>query len=200
MQLDCPAIICALRLHGEHGVIARALTPQAGLVVGYVRGGRSRTARPVLIAGNKVTLSLRARHADQLASMTAELLESRAPLMAEALAAAAIEWVTALAAATLPEDQPCPDIYEALDGLLAAIAAAPSARRWAGALVLFERALMQALGYGGTIPDLAEDWPSVMAGLNANAAALARHLLGDRRRDILAARERLVDRLKRAVA
>jgi DNA repair protein RecO (recombination protein O) len=154
----------------------------------------------VLIAGNKVTLSLRARHAEQLASMTVELLESRAPLMAEALAAAAIEWVTALAAATLPEDQPCPDIYEALDGLLAAIAAAPSARRWAGALILFERALMQALGYGGTIPDLAEDWPSVMAGLNANAAALARHLLGDRRRDILAARERLVDRLKRAVA
>src|SRR3546814_1061951 len=40
-QIVTPAIICAVRHHGEHGVIARLMTPDNGLMAGYVRGGRS---------------------------------------------------------------------------------------------------------------------------------------------------------------
>jgi len=52
-------IVCALRAHGEHGAVARLLTPDHGLVAGYVRGGRSRALRPVLLPGNAVKAGCR---------------------------------------------------------------------------------------------------------------------------------------------
>lgn len=200
MQQDHQAIICALRAHGEHGVIARVLTREAGLIAGYVRGGRSRMLRPVLMPGNQVAVSLRGRTTGQLPGMAVELVGSRAGLMTDPLAAAGMDWACALVATTLPEDLPYGEVYDALEGLLGAMEAAPSARRWAGAMLLFERLLMRALGYGGEAGALADDWPQVLAGLNANGARLARHLLNERQRDVLSARERMVDRFKRAVA
>ncbi|NBR31235.1 MAG: DNA repair protein RecO [Sphingomonadaceae bacterium] len=200
MQHRSLALLCSVRSHGEHGVVARILTPDKGLVAGYVRAGRSRALRPVLVPGNKITAERRQRHPDQLASLDVELVDSRAPLMTEPLAAVGIDWTCALVASCLPEEEPFPHVYDAMDGLLGAIAAAPSARRWAGAMANFERLLMQSLGYGGTLPLVGEDWPSVIAGLTANGAQLSRHLLTDRRRDILPARERMMDRFKRAVA
>jgi DNA repair protein RecO (recombination protein O) len=62
-----------MRAHGEHGAVVRALTPDNGLMAGYVRGGRSRTMRPVLIPGNRVQAEFRARTAEQLASLSVEL-------------------------------------------------------------------------------------------------------------------------------
>lgn len=62
-QLVTPAILCSVRAHGEHGAVVRALTPDNGLVTGYVRGGRSRTMRPVLVPGNRVQAEYRARTA-----------------------------------------------------------------------------------------------------------------------------------------
>src|SRR3546814_1518990 len=84
--------------------------------------------------GNLVALELRARTEEQLGGATVELLESRAPLLAEPLAAAAIDWVTSLTAATLPENQPYPALYSALSAVLDAIGVASSARQWALAL------------------------------------------------------------------
>lgn len=137
-----------MRAHGEHGAILRALTHEAGLVAGYVRGGRSTRLRPILMPGNLVALELRARTDEQLASATAELLASRAPLLAEPLAAAAIDWVTSLTAATLPENQPYPALYAALSAVLDAIGVASSARQWAAALARYELLLLADLGFG----------------------------------------------------
>jgi DNA repair protein RecO (recombination protein O) len=81
-----------------------------------------------------------------------------------------------------------------------AVDAAPSARRWAGAVIGFERLMLFALGYGGVSVLHAEDWPTVLAGLNENETRLGRHLLSDRRAALLPARDRMVERLKRAVA
>lgn len=181
-------------------MIVRVLTRDHGLVAGYVRGGRSRALRPVLIPGNIVMASWRTRGTGQLAAMSLELVETRAPLIADPLAAAGLDWLSALIAATLPEEQPHPEIFDALEGVFAAITAAPSARRWAGAIVLFEQLVMQALGYGGVHSERMTDWPSVLAGLSANGQQLTRTLLTDRQRDILPARDRLIDRFKRAVA
>ncbi|WP_194953006.1 DNA repair protein RecO [Sphingopyxis solisilvae] len=147
-RLTAPAIICSVRAHGEHGAILRALTEEAGLVAGYVRGGRSTRLRPILIAGNLVALELRARTDEQLASATAELLSSRAPLLAEPLAAAAINWVTSVTATILPESQPYPALYAALSGLLDAVGVASSARQWAAALARYELLLLAELGFG----------------------------------------------------
>ena len=146
--IDTPAIICALRAHGEHGVIARLMTSDHGMIAGYVRGGRSRRMRPVLIPGNVVKAQLNARTPEQLGALTAELVTSRAPLMREPLAAAAMDWGCLLTAHTLPEGQSYPQLYSALDGVLQAVEMAPAARGWAAAMVRFELLVLQVLGFG----------------------------------------------------
>ena len=243
MHLRCDAIILSIRAHGEHGAVVRALTCDDGVRAGYVRGGRSRRLRPVLQPANTVVAEWRARTDEQLASLTVEPLASRAQLHREPLAAAALEWATALTAASLPEAQAYPRLYDALDGVLGAIEAAPSARGWAAALVRYELLLLAELGFGldlercvvtGATDDLAwvspksggavaraagephaarlfvlpaflrgrveAEWNALFEGFRITGYFLARDVLVDRRADTLAARARLVDRLKRAVA
>lgn len=193
-------IVCAARPHGEHGVIARLFTRDHGLIAGYVRGGKSRTLRPVLIPTNIVNAELRARTPDQLGGMSVELVQSRGQLMGEPLAAAALEWSAALTAYSLPEEYPYPHLYQSLDALCSAIEAAPSARGWSGALAAYEALLLKTLGYGGSADGIPVNWPDTFAMLNSNGAQLGRHLFQGRGSDILVARERLMERLKRAVA
>ncbi len=194
MHIRAEAIVCAVRTHGEAGAVVRILTHDYGLLAGYVRGGRSRRLRPVLMPGNRVVAELRARVETQLPALTVELAESRAQLFAEPLPAAAIEWVTALAATVLPEGQPYPAVHDALEGMIAAVTLSPSARAWAGPLVLFERGLLMALGYGAE-----DDGTGLFAALNSNRARLEADLLTGRAAQVLDARERLVARLKRAL-
>jgi len=178
MHIAAEAIVCAVLTHGEHGAVARLLTPRDGLQPGYVRGGRSRRLRPVLLAGNVVAAEFRARTDAQLAALTVELVHSRAALHGEPLAAAAIDWVTALTAATLPEAQPYPALHSALEGVLGAIEAAPAARGWAAALVRYELLLLAELGFGldlsscvatGAIDDLAYVSPKSGAAVSRGA-------------------------------
>lgn len=241
MHLDTSAIVVAVRHHGEHGAIVRALTPADGVQAGYVRGGRSRRLRPVLIPGNIVAARYRARTDTQLPQLSVELTRSRATLLGEPLSAAAIEWVCALAATALPEGQAYPAIHSALDGVLTAVDSAPSARGWAAALVRYELLLLAELGFGlaldrcvvtDSTSDLvavsprsgaavsataaegyrdrllalppflasggAADWPDILAGLAITGHFLARDILTERRANGLDARERLVDRLRKA--
>lgn len=148
MRFTTPAIILSLRPHGEHGAVVRLMTPEHGLQVAYVGGARGRRLRPVLMAGNQVEAAFSARTDSQLPQATAELLHSRGPLLAEPLPAAAIDWAVALTATVLPEGQPYPRLYAALEGLLAAIEAAPAASGWGAALVRYELLLLAELGFG----------------------------------------------------
>jgi DNA repair protein RecO (recombination protein O) len=148
MNINTPAIVCALRNHAEHGAVVRLMTPKDGLQAAYVRGARGRRMRPVLVPGNLVQVRLRSRTEEQLAHAEIELTHSRAPLLSEPLPAAAIEWVTALTATALPEAQPYERLYDALDALLALIEAAPSALGWAGSMVRYELLLLAELGFG----------------------------------------------------
>ena len=129
-----------------------------------------------------------------------------------------------------------------MDGVLAAVTAAPAARGWAVALVRYELLLLTELGFGldltacvagGGNDDLAYvsprsggavsrsegeayrdrllllpaflieggtgEWDDILAGFRLTGHFLERDLLQGRAADLLAARERLVDRLKRAV-
>ena len=148
MNIDTPAIVCALRTHAEHGAVVRLMTPDDGLQAAYVRGARGRRMRPVVVPGNQVQARLRSRTEEQLAHAELELVHSRAPLLSEPLPAAAIDWVTALTATALPEAQPYPRLYAALDALLALIEAAPSALGWASLLVRYELLVLAELGFG----------------------------------------------------
>ena len=234
------ALVCAVRHHGEHGAIARLLTPDHGLLAGYVRGGRSRAMRPVLLPGNAVKAEFRARTDEQLAGLAVELDHSRAPLLSEPLPAAAIDWACALTASALAEGTPHPVLYQSLEGVLGAVEAAPAARGWAAALVRYELLLLAELGFGldlsrcaatGGGEDLAfvsprsaaavsragamgyesrllplpsfllqggtGDWRAILDGLRLTGFFLERSILTDWRAEVLAARERLVERLGR---
>jgi DNA repair protein RecO (recombination protein O) len=241
MRTDTPAIVCALRNHGEHGAIVRLMTPDQGLVAAYVRGARGRRMRPVLIAGNVVQARLSARTESQLPQAAIELVHSRGPLLSEPLPAAGIDWATVLTATALPEGQPYSPLYQALEGLLDAIEAAPSAAGWGAALVRYELLLLAELGFGldldrcavnGSNDDLVAvspksgravsaaeaepyasrllplphfvreggtaSWPEIAQGLDLTGHFLLRDVLTDRLRPIAEARERLVERLRRA--
>lgn len=180
MHLRAEAIVLAVRAHGEHGAVVRALTRNDGVQPGYVRGGRSRQMRPVLQPANAIAGEWRARTGEQLAALTIEPLHSRAALHGEPLPAAALAWVTALTAAALPEAQPYPRLYDALGGVLDAIEAAPSARGWAGALARYELLLLAELGFGldlgtcvvtGGVDDLAFVSPRSGAAVSRGAAS-----------------------------
>lgn len=241
MRSETQAIVCALRTHGEHGAVVRLMTPEQGLVAGYVRGGRGRRMRPVLIAGNTVQANLSARTETQLPQAAVELIHSRGSLISEPLPAAAIEWATVLTATALPEGQPYPRLYAALGGLLDAIEAAPSASGWGAALVRYELLLLAELGFGLDLDQCAvtgrndnlvavspksgravsgseaepysgkllalpafvrnggiASWKEIGQGLELTGHFLMRDVLTDRMRPIAEARDRLVDRLRRA--
>ncbi len=148
MHITTPAIICALLAHGENGAVVRFLTPDHGLVAGYVHGGRSRRLRPVLQAGNGVDLRLDARNENQLAVANVELTSSRAALATTSAALAALDWLTALTATALAESVPHPALYSALDALTAAIAAGAGALPLGEGIVRYEHRLLAELGFG----------------------------------------------------
>lgn len=169
------------------------MTEGHGLQACYVAGGRGRQLRPVLIPGNLVEAEIRAKSETQLPFGRIELLDSRAPWLAEPLPAAAIGWVTALTTAALPERHPYSSLFQALSGLLAAICHAPSARGWVPGLVAYESLLLRELGYGGAPPD-----PEAgLAEFDAQGQRLERYLLADRHGDVMGARAILRERLAR---
>jgi DNA repair protein RecO (recombination protein O) len=151
----------------------------------------------VLMAGNVVQADYRARTEEQLAHLSVELVRSRAFVLSEPLAAAGIEWATALTAAALPEGQPYPALFEGLDGVLGAIEAAPSARGWAGAVVRYELLLLAELGFGLDEQEIEALPNAIREAMKVTGDRLSRDLLADRRGVVLAARERLVERLGR---
>ena len=241
MHFSTPAIVVALRPHGEHGAVVRLMTPEHGLQACYVRGARGRHLRPVLLPGNQVEATLSARTETQLAQGAVELIHSRGPLLQEALPASVIDWTCALTATALPESQPYPRLYQAVDGLLAAIEAAPSASGWAAALVRYELLLLAELGFGldlercavsgsndelvavsprsGRAVSAAEaepyagkllplprfvteggtaTWPEILDGLALTGHFLLRDVVTDRSAVVAEARNRLVERLRKA--
>jgi DNA repair protein RecO (recombination protein O) len=182
MHIRAEALILSIRSHGEHGAVVRALTRDHGVQPGYVRGGRSRRIKPILQPANLVLGEWRARTEAQLSGLTVELIHSRAPLFAEPLPAAALDWATVLTSAALPEGQAFPHLHDALIGLLDAIEAAPAARGWAGALVRYELLVLAELGFGldlqrcvvtGATDDLA--WVSPRSGGAVSSAAAGDH-------------------------
>ena len=199
MNFRAPAILVAARPHGETAVLARLMTEDHGLVAAYVAGGRGRQLRPVMIPGNGVEAEVRAKSDNQLPFARIELAESRAPWMTEPLPAAAIQWACALTASTLPERNPYPSLYSALDGLLTAICHAPSARGWLAAMVAYEAMVLRELGYGGAKPDIQAEFSAQFEAFRALHRPIRDYLLASHARDVMAARVALGERLGRMI-
>ena len=200
MHLAFPAIVVAARQHGETAVIARVLSEEYGLVVGYVAGGRGRLLRPVVIPGNRVAAELSSKSESQLPFLKLELVESRGPWLGEPLAASAIAWITALTALALPERNPYAALYQALGATLDAVCNAPSARGWLRAVIGYEALVLRELGYGGVQPPAEADLEALLQLFASAALPLERYLLADRKGDAMRTRAMLGERLEKLIS
>jgi DNA repair protein RecO (recombination protein O) len=144
MQWTDEGIVLGARRHGESSAIAELLTREHGRHLGLVRGGSGSRLRPILQAGNSVSVVWRARLDEHLGHYTVEPLRLRTATMFAA--PQPLLTVTHLASLVrlLPERDPHTALYEELcrmlDGLDAAGTAADVAR--------FELRMLSELGFG----------------------------------------------------
>ncbi len=145
MQWQDEGIIIGVKRHGETSVIAELMTRERGRHLGLVRSGRSRAMQPVLQPGNRVEAVWRARLDEHLGEFRLEPVQLRAARLMET--ATAVYGVQAMGALLrlLPERDPHPHLFEALDMILDAL----DDPAGAGELfVRFELAVLNDLGYG----------------------------------------------------
>ena len=139
------ALILGSRKHGETSVILEVMTAEHGRHLGLVRGGRSRTMQPTLQAGNKVTVTWRARLDDHLGVFTVDPLKLRAAeLMESAMGLQGVQTIASLLR-LLPERDPHAGLAEAAEILIENL---DSAALSAALLVRFEMAVLEELGFG----------------------------------------------------
>lgn len=145
MQWQDEAIILGVRRHGETSVIAELMTPLRGRHLGMVRSGRSRSMQPVLQPGNRVQATWRARLHEHMGEYRIEPLGLRASrLMESALAVYGVQAMAALLR-LLPERDPHPHLFSALDVILENLSDPVDAGEL---FIRFEMAVLNDLGFG----------------------------------------------------
>ena len=145
MEWRDEGVILSVRRHGETSAIADVLTAEHGRTLGLVRGGRSRTRRPVLQPGNQVQVTWRARLEEHLGNFTVEPLSLRAgAIMENPFRLAGLATLAGLAQ-LLPEREPHRRLYDALTIVLAEI---DHDEVWPALLVRWEMGLLDELGFG----------------------------------------------------
>ncbi|GJL96626.1 MAG: DNA repair protein RecO [Hyphobacterium sp.] len=138
--------VLAVRPHGETSAIVELLTENEGRHAGLVRGGRSRSMRPVLQPGNTVNATWRARLADHLGNFSIEADISRAgTVMDDPLALAGLNAACAVACQVLPEREQHAPVYRAMEVFLDALA---DGDIWPILYVRWELGILKDLGYG----------------------------------------------------
>jgi DNA repair protein RecO (recombination protein O) len=145
MEWQDPAIVLETTPYGEGDVLATVLTPH-GAWRGLAKGGASRAKTAIWQPGNLLSARWVARLADQLGTLTGELVHPGAALaMHDRDTLAILNAACALAAGALPEREPHPETFAALTRLLAGIdipnLPLPTFIRW-------EISLLRELGFG----------------------------------------------------
>ncbi|MEL6212933.1 MAG: DNA repair protein RecO [Pseudomonadota bacterium] len=149
MEFTDDGVILHVRPHGETHAVATVFTEHQGRWAGLVYGGQGRRKGSVLQPGNTVRAVWKGRNEDSLGAFSLELTDARAGFaMQDRLALAALTAICALALDTLPEREPLPGCYRALDVVLAAI---DDPDLWPALMARFELGLLAALGFGLTL-------------------------------------------------
>jgi DNA repair protein RecO (recombination protein O) len=145
MHWSDEGVVLSARPHGESSVIVELLTRDHGRHLGLVRGGRSRTQRPVLQPGNRVRAEWRARLDEHLGNYALEGLDLRAAQLMETRASLyGLSWLAALSR-LLPERDPHPGLYDTLGIVLDHLA---DPEIGPALMVRFELAMLAELGFG----------------------------------------------------
>lgn len=143
MEWQDQGIILSARPHGEGSAIVELFTAAHGRHSGVVRGGSSRRMAPLLQPGTQVAAQWRARLSDHLGALVLEPQRSRAAILSDPLALAALGSVCALLHQALPERDPHPALYGATVDCLDALAAGQGV-----AYLAWEIRLLADLGFG----------------------------------------------------
>lgn len=147
MEWQAPAVVLDVRPHGETGAVVTLLTEEHGRHAGLARGGASRAQAPVWQPGNLVEARWVARLADQLGTLSGELVHAAAALaMEDPLALGVLRAATAVAEGALPEREPHPRVFRGLVALVATLAR--GGEQGVAELIRWEADLLADLGYG----------------------------------------------------
>lgn len=139
-------VVLATRRHGENSAVVTLMTPAHGRHAGLVRGGGGKRARSLYQTGNRLQVSWRARLADQLGQFAAEpITMPAARLLHDPERLTALAAACALLEATLPERDPHPHLYGALNDFIEVLV---KDEPWLEPYVRFEVTLLAELGFG----------------------------------------------------
>ncbi len=145
MEWRDDGIIIGSRRHGETSLIIELMTPEHGRHLGLVRGGRSRKMAALLQPGNRVACVWRARLDEHLGMMAVEAIDLNAAHLMESAFALAGFQLAAAHLRLLPERDPHPGLFAALETLLEHL----DTPAIAGPLMVrFELAVLDKLGFG----------------------------------------------------
>jgi DNA repair protein RecO (recombination protein O) len=146
MEWEDDAYVLAARAFGESGAIVELLTANHGRYAAHVSGGASRRMKSYLQPGARVIAAYRARTEGQLGAVTLEPVgEGPSALFDDPLALAGLAAAAAVANGALPEREPHPGAFHALESLTGALSIPEI---WPAVFVRFEAGLLQDLGFG----------------------------------------------------
>jgi len=198
MEWTADAIVLSLRRHGETSAVVSLLTEAHGRHMGLARGAFTKRLRGVLMPGNTVHATWRARTEDHLGSLKIEPSQARTGfIMDDALRLAALNSVCALLDGALMEREEHPALFRATGVLFDALSEATD--DWPEAVFAWELGLLAELGFGldlakcagnGRTDGLAFVSPKSARAVSQEAGApysdrllpLPRFLIGDRGR------------------
>lgn len=147
MEFEDDAFVLSARAHGEAGAIVEMLTSLHGRWAAHVAGGASRRMKPVLQPGSRVVVRYRARTSEQLGSASLEAVSQEGPsaLFDDPASLAGLSAAAAVAGGALPEREPHPGAFLALEALIGALQLSDI---WPAVFVRFEAGLLEELGFG----------------------------------------------------
>lgn len=147
VEWSAPAIILSARPYGEGGAVVNVITREHGRHAGLARGGASRGQAALWMAGNMIEARWVGRLAEQLGTLSGEMVHPAAALaMEDPLALALLSSACAVAEAALPERAPHPVLFEGLVRVISLLVRGPEAAM--PDYVRWEALLLAELGFG----------------------------------------------------
>lgn len=138
-------VLISVRRHGESAAIVEVFTAEHGRHSGVVRGGGSRRMAPILQPGAQVAVEWSARLEEHIGTFRVDPTRSRAGVMTDGVALAALGSVLGLVAVALPERAAHPGLYATTVALLDGL---EHDSDWPAAYARWELDLLGELGFG----------------------------------------------------